>query len=239
MHRKKIINRYWMILIAEIALMFFTSIMEKHHSLVALFVIVMLTLVLITIEICFELKFMRLTSIVLGSIATANGLIWLIPWLPPELTYATLLISCSFFSLFYFLAVIAIGRHVFIAPRATLNTILGSICIYLLIGISFSFIYTVMAMSLGGRFYLDGAPMQLGIRLGTVGLKEFLYFSFSTLTTIGYGDIVPKDSLTRMTSYLEGIMGSLYLAVVVAKLVGMYVTQTLQNSIKSHSGTHN
>jgi len=228
MHRKKFINKYWLIMLAEIVLMFLTTLLDKHHSFVVLFVLAMILLVLITIEICFEIKFQRAISVIFGAIAMISGLMWFFPSLTHPYAHATLLISCSFFSIFYLLAIVAIGKHVFLSTRATINTILGSVCIYLLIGICFTFIYTVLTMSFGGRFYIDGQPMQLGVKLGTVGFKEFLYFSFSTLTTTGYGDIVPKDALTRMTSYIEGILGSLFLAVVVAKLVGMYVTQRLQ-----------
>jgi hypothetical protein len=225
----RFINRYWLILVSELVLMFLITIMEKHHMLVVLFAVVMILLSLLTIEICFELKFLRAGSVISGAIAVISGLVWLVPWLSSQGAYGMLLLASCAFSAFYSIAIIAIGKHVFMSTRATINTITGSICIYLLIGICFAFVYNVLSMSLGGRFFLDGAPMHTEARLGMAGFKEFLYFSFSTLTTTGYGDIVPKDSLTRMTSYIEGILGSLYLAVVVAKLVGMYVTQNLRN----------
>lgn len=230
MHRRKVINRYWLILVVEMLLMMLASVMDKHHSLMVLFVLGMVLLVLITIEICLELRFMRNTSIILGTIAIASGLIWFTTLLPMNYAYAALIISCSSFALFYAIGIAAIGRHVFLSTRATLNTIVGSACIYLLIGICFAFVYTVLSLSMDGIFYVDGDPLQVGIQLGNVGFKEFLYFSFSSLTTTGYGDIVPKDPLTRLTSYFECIAGSLYLAIVVAKLVGMYVTQKKQPS---------
>ena len=52
--------------------------------------------------------------------------------------------------------------------------------------------------------------------------SHFLYYSFVTLTTLGYGDITPVHPVARMLSYLEAVIGQLYLAVLVASLVGRY-----------------
>ncbi len=54
-----------------------------------------------------------------------------------------------------------------------------------------------------------------------------LYFSFSTLTTLGYGDIVPVSPLARMLTSVEAITGQLYLTVLVARLVGLHITESL------------
>jgi hypothetical protein len=53
-------------------------------------------------------------------------------------------------------------------------------------------------------------------------LMELLYFSFSTLTTIGFGDIVPLSRGAQMAAIFEGIVGTLFLAILIAKLVGVY-----------------
>lgn len=228
MPEKKLIKRYWLIMVTELAIMFLVTVMSRHHALVALYSLVMAMFAFFTIEICFELRFFRSISVILGVCASVSGVLWLMPWLPPRFLPISLFLTLLFFAAFYALAIIAIGKHVFLSARATMNMIVGSISIYLLIGLCFAFVYALISLFMGGVFFVDGASMQVGLKLGEVGLKEFLYFSFSTLATIGYGDITPKDSLTRMTSYLEGIIGSLYLAVVVAKLVGMYVTQGIR-----------
>jgi voltage-gated potassium channel Kch len=56
----------------------------------------------------------------------------------------------------------------------------------------------------------------------SLALSELLYFSFSTLTTIGFGDIVPVTRLGQVAAVLEGIIGQLFLAILIAKLVGVY-----------------
>jgi hypothetical protein len=56
-----------------------------------------------------------------------------------------------------------------------------------------------------------------------------LYFSFATLTTLGYGDIVPVSAIARTLATLEAITGQLYLAVLVARLVGLHIAESLEH----------
>jgi voltage-gated potassium channel len=58
------------------------------------------------------------------------------------------------------------------------------------------------------------------------GGKDFTYYSFVTLTTLGYGDITPVTDPARSLSLLEAVMGQLYLAVLVARLVGIHIAQS-------------
>ena len=55
-------------------------------------------------------------------------------------------------------------------------------------------------------------------------MHTYLYFSFSTLTSVGYGDIVPVSSLARYTAILQAVAGQIYLSVLVARLVGLHIT---------------
>ncbi len=64
-------------------------------------------------------------------------------------------------------------------------------------------------------FLVRGEPVKLT-------LTDLLYFSFSTLTTIGFGDIVPVTRAGQVAAILEGIIGTLFLAILIAKLVGVY-----------------
>ena len=59
-----------------------------------------------------------------------------------------------------------------------------------------------------------------------VGLSSFVYYSFVTLTTLGYGDITPLTREAGMFAYTEAMIGQLYLAILVARLIGMYVTSS-------------
>jgi Ion channel len=100
-----------------------------------------------------------------------------------------------------------IVRHRFVTPR----TVLGAIAVYLQIGVAFSMLYLEL-------FRLDPAsfPSVTAPYFGT-----FQYFSFITLNTVGYGDIVPVDNVGRTLSIFEALIGQIFLVVVVARVVAL------------------
>jgi hypothetical protein len=85
---------------------------------------------------------------------------------------------------------------------------------YLLVGLVFGVGYSVLDSVWRDSF---GAPDQPDL-----GLAQAVYFSFVTLATLGYGDVVPTNDATRGLAVLEAVAGQLYLAVLVARLVGLY-----------------
>jgi hypothetical protein len=97
--------------------------------------------------------------------------------------------------------------------------IAGATAVYLLIGITFSIIYMVAHL-------IDPDAFRGLIPVGNVARpNDTLYFSFVTLSTLGYGDITPTTNLARMLSVTEAIIGQLYLTILVARLVGMQIAQ--------------
>jgi hypothetical protein len=94
----------------------------------------------------------------------------------------------------------------------TIYRIEGSIVVYLLIGLMFANLYLFI-------FHIAGSSAFKGMA-GT-DTKEFLYFSFTTLTTVGYGDITPAIPFTRSAANLEALIGQLYPAILIARLVSM------------------
>jgi hypothetical protein len=109
----------------------------------------------------------------------------------------------------------AIGQGVFRRirreRRVSIHLILGVLAIYLLIGVMFAFADGAVDR-LGARDFLRGHP--------DASLADFLYFSFATLTTTGYGDLVPGNDLARSFAIVEALTGQIYLVTVVAVLVG-------------------
>jgi voltage-gated potassium channel len=94
--------------------------------------------------------------------------------------------------------------------EANLQSVIGAICIYLLAGFFFFFLYGAIA-ALGSEPLFNG---------GTDGTRPTrLYFSFVTLATLGYGDFTPGTNLGRMLAVFEALMGQLYLVTVIALLV--------------------
>ena len=108
-------------------------------------------------------------------------------------------------------APIAIVRGVRGQLEVTNRTVLAALSVYLLIGLFFAFAYSVMAAIDTGPFFASGID---GL------LPDHLYFSYSTLTTVGFGDLAARQDIGRMASVLEALIGQLYLVTVVAVLVG-------------------
>jgi hypothetical protein len=107
-----------------------------------------------------------------------------------------------------------VGRGVLagirVEQRVSLHSVLGVVTVYLLAGLVFAFVYSLMST-------ISGSPVLSN--LGADQHAEEVYFSFVTLATVGYGDIVPIASAARMTAVLEALFGQLYLVTVVAVIV--------------------
>jgi len=106
----------------------------------------------------------------------------------------------------------AILVKTFAPGEVTYHRIEGSIVVYLLVGLIFNYIFHVV--------YLFAGPSSFNNISGS-NLKEFLYFSFTSLTTMGYGDITPVHSLARSLANFEALIGQLYPAILIARLVTM------------------
>jgi voltage-gated potassium channel len=114
-------------------------------------------------------------------------------------------------------------RHLFQARDVTFDTICASACTYILIGVSWAFVYTIVDLLDSHAFSHPASVEQTAsVRFGAEQSATALYFSMVTLTTLGYGDITPQSMLARMLSTVEALTGQLYLAILVARLVGIY-----------------
>jgi len=105
------------------------------------------------------------------------------------------------------------------------ETIAASLCVYLLMGIFWAVAYALVEKVQPGSFNIpDGTPLDFAGE----GAANANYFSFVTLTTLGYGDITPKSDVTRTMAITEAVIGQVFLVVLVARLVGMKVAQAIQ-----------
>jgi len=106
--------------------------------------------------------------------------------------------------------------YLFSQERITGDMIMGAICVYFLIGLFWSFAFSVLEACQPGSFQMPQ---------GSVNQMTFSYYSYVTLTTVGYGDMTPISAPARSFAILEAMMGQLYLAVLIARLVGIYTSQ--------------
>jgi hypothetical protein len=107
-------------------------------------------------------------------------------------------------------AIAAIAIGVIDQDEVNAQSITGAICIYLLLGLLFLFLYSATALIGSGSFFAQGTD-------GTRSLR--LYFSYVTLATLGYGDYTPAGNLGHMLAVLEALLGQLYLVTILALLV--------------------
>jgi hypothetical protein len=122
------------------------------------------------------------------------------------------------------ITIVGKGKELFRQRDVTTNMIFGAVVAYLLAAVGFAYLYEVLELFQPGAFsgVPDGAsPQALGDAL--------LYFSLVTLTTVGYGDILPVSGLARPLAVLEGVFGTLYLAVMIARLVGLHIAAGMQS----------
>jgi hypothetical protein len=125
-------------------------------------------------------------------------------------------ISLSF--VFDVFVVVVIFRRVFTKGQPDSETVFGALCIYLLVGFTFSSIYGMVAALQPKAFYLD--PLT---NLHIVPDRfDFIYYSFATMTSLGAQGITPVSGQARSLSVIEAILGVLYLAVLIARLMGAY-----------------
>lgn len=131
--------------------------------------------------------------------ATIIGLTYLLP--VALLVTATLPITLS-----------RVLRH----RRVTHETVLGALCSYVLVGLLFAFVYLAVDDFTSAPFFAqEGAHVQ----------SEFLYFSFVTLTTLGFGDLSPSVGLPQALTALEALFGQVFLVTMVARLVTLWVRE--------------
>jgi hypothetical protein len=102
--------------------------------------------------------------------------------------------------------------------RVTAELIYGAINVYLLIGLSFTFMLALV------EFIQPGSITGLeSLSVADDSVMPFLYFSFVTMTTLGYGDMSPATGPAASLVYVEAVVGQLYVAIMMARLVGLYV----------------
>jgi len=133
-------------------------------------------------------------------------------------------------SLFSFSAILIIS-DVLRADRINIDKICAVVSVYLMLGVIWALFYAMAELYSPGAIELPSWPEHTMI--ATAGFEHFsalTYFSFVTLTTLGYGEIVPLTPVTRMLAWLEAVVGQLYVAVLIAKIVALHVAHKTEKN---------
>lgn len=105
-----------------------------------------------------------------------------------------------------------IMSHVFRSRAITTETVLGLLCVYVVFGLSFAYLYQALDAFYTAPFFAQGGDPVTG---------DFQYFSFVTQTTLGYGDLTPAIDFGRSMAVLQALLGQLFLVTMVARFVGL------------------
>jgi len=132
----------------------------------------------------------------------------------PKISASFYIIGRAIYAGFLIIAIRIFLGKLFAARIITSDRIKGSICVYFLLGVLGSFLYQII-------YYFDGAAFQVV----QVTQMTFIYYSYSVLTTLGFGDITPLNNMAVSLTCLQSIAGQMYLVIIIARLIGVYISQ--------------
>jgi len=134
--------------------------------------------------------------------------------------------------IFLGLLAVVVMRRVFGKGPINLHRIQGAIAVYLLLGLIWAIAYEAIMYQIPDAFH----PADLGMQSGH-HISSLVYFSFVTLTTVGYGDITPAHPIVRSLSNLEALVGQLYPAILIGRLVAMELSSRQSRSTRHDDGS--
>jgi hypothetical protein len=126
-------------------------------------------------------------------------------------------------SLFFAYMIFILLSFLFRETEVTAELIYAAIVGYFFFGLLWNFLYRLM-------FSIDPNCFQITLTQARGTHLMFVYFSFVTLTTLGYGDITPLSDQAYALTVLEAVVGQLYLAVIIARLVGIHISQSVNKN---------
>jgi hypothetical protein len=192
-----------------------------------LFDVLVMLLVLAVFLIVFQRRRERLLSLVIALPALVGN--WAGHCLSGGTQVASWVVYHGFAVLFLGFAVVVILRGLFAQKVIRADHVLGTCCGYLLAGVAWGNLYTLVELLLPGSF---SVKPEIAWQLADEHRRRFLfnYYSFMTLATLGYGDITPIGPAVTSLTWIEALFGQFYVAVIVAQLVGLKLAQAMNNA---------
>lgn len=230
-------HEYWSLLAAQVVLLFVTVLSAHHIVLKLLFIVALFGVLGTAIRLIWDFFWPRTLSLVFVTLGIAGGVVghairgtassMIFTRSTGEPVDIMFVVACLAYAGFILMATLSITRHVLLRDRVTGNVIAGGICAYMLIGMLFGFLYLAMALVFPGAFDIAGKTAE------QVALRDYFYFSYSTLTTVGANGVTPLHPLAELVAALEAVAGNIYLAIIVAGLVGSRLRERLQRDARS------
>jgi hypothetical protein len=121
--------------------------------------------------------------------------------------------------------IVLVVRRVFLAPVVDGNILCGAASLYLLVGVLGGFAFSLIEICSPHSFTIAPAGLPANSPPIKPGPGWLIYYSFTTLTTVGFGDVLPSSDLARSASVFEAVVGQMLLVVMMARLVGLHVAQ--------------
>jgi hypothetical protein len=126
-----------------------------------------------------------------------------------------LALAWMFGAAFYFVTIVYLLRYVFSPEVMSVDKLYGAASVYLMLGLLWLYFYLLADYFLPGSFAIGGTVAKLGA-------SDLIYFTFTVLTTTGFGDVTPVLPLARALVTLEQLSGTLFIAILIARLAGIY-----------------
>lgn len=218
--RERVLGPYTVLLISLLAFVLLTPFVSDRESGVLLVRVAFSTILLAGFYVAYGRRSLRRLAV--PAILFGIGVEWLTYFLRlPAGTHVRLLMDAILFLLVAVAQLYAVLQQ----RRVSADTVVGGINAYLLIAISFMLIHALLEVLEPGAYRTGGrtlAEYVLGAE-HSEGFATMLYFSFVTITTLGYGDITPVSAAAKLAASVEALFGQIYLATFIARLVALYV----------------
>ncbi|AQT67899.1 Ion channel [Anaerohalosphaera lusitana] len=209
-------NRYNHLLVILIVVMTLSPFIEQGRIMppMKLLTLLLLAAVIVCIRAAVDNPILFWISVILAVAAGALQYLALMPEstrITNILYFGSRIVDCCFLAL----TIVVLMHHMFTTKRFTSDMIVGGICIYLLIGILWAIFYDLS---------LKSSPEAISYS----GDISFFYFSFVTITTLGYGDIVPASRGVMVLAQCEAVAGQLFIAIFIARLVALHTAYEMK-----------
>ncbi len=215
--RKSIPNKYSQLLSTLIVLFLLAPVLDGKIGLILSSVVFLVTIMSIIRTFNIEGKLLFLLLILAGTAFSVD--VYAKLQVDYEAEKFLVVLVQTIYSLFILAALVIINRQIFAEKKVTADTLKGGISIFLLIGIVWTLIFSLVSLLDPNAFSYSGETANL--------TDSMFYFSFTTLTTLGYGDITPVSRMARTLANLAALTGMSYPSIVIARLVGLYTAQEM------------